>query len=142
VARLDARTGGPLDAAEALALRALALERRVFHSGSLDTGDTVAWIALAQGRPYRAARVMEEVLPRARPYPHLGGRFHLRLAQAQASLGDLDDAATTLLEALTREIGLVKEAAGDPWLAPLAADGRLEAILDEARDRVERPNVE
>ncbi len=131
-ARLRALAGCGLEEALALAMRARVLEWRVFNEMGIATGDTLALILLKLGRPAEATRAVMEILPKVKPEPHLGGRYHLRLAETLAAAGDEDGAAEAVLRALSREPTLAGELASDPWLAPLRNAGRLAALVAQA----------
>lgn len=133
-ARARARTNADPEAALALARRARVLERRVrtLSGPSIPTADTLALVLLRQDRFAEAAAALRPVLARVKTLASMGGRFHLRYAEALAGAGDLEEAAKAILEALALEPTLEDEIRSAPLLAPLAEDGRLEELFREA----------
>ena len=130
MARRLARAGLVLDDAEALASRALALERRAEGEESLSSAVAAAEVLLAKHRPGAAARRLEGALERVRRSDQ-GPQLYL-LAVAHAEAGDREAAARALRRALLLEPSLDERARSDPRLAPLAEDGLLERVLSDA----------
>lgn len=122
--------GGFADDAEALARRALALERRAEGEESLDGVGALAEVLMRRGRPGAAARRLGEALGKSLRAEH--GRLHLLHAFALAAHGDRAGALEALKRALRFEPSLDAEARAAEAFAPLREDGSLARALEEA----------
>ncbi len=141
-ARARAQTGVDLEAALALAERALRLERRVGGRFSRDNADALALVLLKLQRFEEAAAAIEPVLRRVERQQDPGGRYHLRAAEARLGAGDGAGAREAILTALRLEPSLDARMRLDPWLAPLAADGTLEDLIRQAEEEALEPTIE
>ena len=116
--------------AEALARRALALERRAEGEETLATVGALAEVLVKRSRPGAAARRLGDALGKSLRLEH--GRWHFLLAEARAAHGDRAGAIQSLKRALQCEPSLDEAARASEAFAAMREDGSLEKALEEA----------